>query len=245
MCIYCGTAKYRKIYECHFGPIPNDEAGRTFEIHHIDGNRKNNDPTNLKCVSIQEHYEIHLLQGDWQAAERIASKMKISHEELSKLAFNAANERVNNGTHPWLGKEHNLRMILNGTHPLVGGKIHRQRVENGTHPFLGGDIQRETSRKRVADGTHNFLGGSVTKMQLAMGIHTSQIKLTCPHCNITTSKNNAIRWHFDKCTIITGIKNIIENNPGSVKVTCPHCGKTGGAAGMNKWHFDKCKFRCD
>lgn len=40
---------YRKIYENHFGPIPKDKDGRSYEIHHIDGNRKNNEISNLKC----------------------------------------------------------------------------------------------------------------------------------------------------------------------------------------------------
>lgn len=86
MCIYCGTAKYRKIYENHFGPIPKDETGRSYEIHHIDGDRDNNHIDNLKCVSIQEHYDIHYSQKDYAAALKIASKMKYSHEELSRLA---------------------------------------------------------------------------------------------------------------------------------------------------------------
>jgi len=42
MCIYCGTTKYRKIYEQHNGPIP-----KGMDIHHIDGNHANNDPNNL------------------------------------------------------------------------------------------------------------------------------------------------------------------------------------------------------
>lgn len=52
MCMYCGTNKYRKIYVNHFGPIPKDITGRSYEIHHIDGNHLNNDPNNLKAVSI-------------------------------------------------------------------------------------------------------------------------------------------------------------------------------------------------
>ena len=64
MCIYCGTNKYRKIYESHNGPIPKEDNGRSYEIHHIDGNHFNNDPSNLKAVSIQEHYDIHYSQGD-------------------------------------------------------------------------------------------------------------------------------------------------------------------------------------
>lgn len=33
---------YRRLYEQAHGPIPKDKQGRSYEIHHIDGNRKNN-----------------------------------------------------------------------------------------------------------------------------------------------------------------------------------------------------------
>ena len=62
MSIYTGN-NYRKIYESHFGPIPKDDQERSYEIHHIDGNRKNNDPSNLQCLTIQEHYNIHFNQS--------------------------------------------------------------------------------------------------------------------------------------------------------------------------------------
>ena len=53
---------YRKLWEDANGPIPTDELGRSYEIHHIDGNRKNNCLSNLMCVSLDEHYEIHSKQ---------------------------------------------------------------------------------------------------------------------------------------------------------------------------------------
>jgi len=55
---------YRKIWIDNFGNIPTDDDGRSFEIHHIDGNSLNNNISNLKCVSIKEHYEIHLQQAN-------------------------------------------------------------------------------------------------------------------------------------------------------------------------------------
>ena len=64
MCIYCGTNKYRKIYEHHHGLIPKEENGRTYEIHHIDGNHSNNNPSNLTAVTLQDHYDIHYSQQD-------------------------------------------------------------------------------------------------------------------------------------------------------------------------------------
>lgn len=55
---------YRKIWESYYGPIPTDSNGRSYEIHHIDGNRNNNDISNLKCLSIKEHYNVHYQQQD-------------------------------------------------------------------------------------------------------------------------------------------------------------------------------------
>ena len=76
---------YRKIWESSYGKIPKDENGRTYEIHHIDGNRKNNLLDNLMCISIQEHYDIHYKQGDWKACYRIRTRMQTTFEEWKDL----------------------------------------------------------------------------------------------------------------------------------------------------------------
>lgn len=89
---------YRKIYKIHHGDIPIDENGRTFEIHHKDGNRENNDPSNLVALSILEHYNIHYSQGDWAACLRIATRMKIDPKEKSELARKANLKRISDGT---------------------------------------------------------------------------------------------------------------------------------------------------
>lgn len=69
---------YRKIWEDNFGPIPKDENGRSYEIHHKDSNTENNDLSNLMCVSIKEHYDIHYKQKDWLACSLISHRMGIS-----------------------------------------------------------------------------------------------------------------------------------------------------------------------
>src|ERR1035437_565178 len=76
---------YRLIYEQCFGPILKDVNGRSYEIHHIDGNHSNNSPNNLTALTIAEHYAVHYFQGDWFACFLIAVRMKKSHEELSVL----------------------------------------------------------------------------------------------------------------------------------------------------------------
>lgn len=204
MCIYCNTTNYRKIYENHIGPIPKDGAGRTYDIHHIDGNRSNNTVDNLIALSIQDHYDIHHSQGDWMACWKIGLKMKVSPEELSTLASNASRNRVANGTHNFLGGELNRQRVENGTHNLLdkgaAKKRAGQRVSNGTHNFLGGDLQREIQRRRLEDGTHNFLGGELQKKRLENGTHNFTQVWTCEHCG-TTGRNtsNYARWHGTNC----------------------------------------------
>jgi hypothetical protein len=68
---------YRKIYEDHYGEIPKDELGRTYDIHHVDGDRSNNDISNLKAVSLKEHWDIHTKQQEHDAANLIAERMGI------------------------------------------------------------------------------------------------------------------------------------------------------------------------
>jgi hypothetical protein len=85
---------YRKIWEEHNGKIPVDDKGRTFEIHHIDGNRNNNDISNLLCVSIEEHYAIHLRQGDWNACLRMSERMNLTQEQKTELASKSSSGKI-------------------------------------------------------------------------------------------------------------------------------------------------------
>lgn len=95
------TVNYRKIYIQFYGPIPKDTDGRSYEIHHIDGNSHKNNPENLIAISIQDHYDIHHSQGDWAACLRIAAKMKWSTEQVSEIAKLNHKKRLVNGKHPW------------------------------------------------------------------------------------------------------------------------------------------------
>jgi hypothetical protein len=69
--------KHRGVWMNTYGPIPKDENGVSYEIHHIDRDPANNVLDNLMCVSIQDHYEIHLRQGDYNAAHLIAERIGI------------------------------------------------------------------------------------------------------------------------------------------------------------------------
>jgi ribosomal protein L37AE/L43A len=166
MCIYCGTTHYRAIYENHYGPIPVEENGRTYHIHHLDGNHSNNDPSNLKAVTIQEHYDIHYSQGDWVACHRLAAILKYSPEEISELAKKNVSEQIQNGKHPWQGGEHQRRLA-------------KRMLENGTHHWLTEDHSKfikARELKKVENGTHIMLGPNMNKRLLEQGKHISQNK---------------------------------------------------------------------
>jgi hypothetical protein len=185
---------YRKIYEEHHGSIPIDAHGRTYDIHHIDGNRSNNDISNLVALSIQDHYDTHWWQGDWAACQKIAIRMRLSPEEISKLASMANKKRVLLGTNPFVGPTLNAKMMQEGRHPWMGGHVSRRNalklVEEGRHPFSSGEVQSKSNKKRIEDGTHNFLGGKIQRRQLIEGSHNFQKKLICPHCGYIGNAGN-------------------------------------------------------
>lgn len=182
------TKAFRKIYESYNGSIPKDEYGRTYEIHHIDGNHSNCDPRNLIAVTIKEHYDIHFAQHDWAACLLMSGRMKISPNEKSRLASLAARRLVKEGKHHFLNKKKAQERAM-------------RQVENGTHNFLGdGELQRKNNLKRVENGTHNLVGGEITRKQLTEGKHSSQKKWVCEICGKNGSgSGNYAKWHGKEC----------------------------------------------
>lgn len=199
---------YRAIYEAHHGPIGKDANGRSLEIHHVDGNHDNCDITNLKLVTIQEHYNIHKAQGDWGACLIMSHRMNLTPEETADLSRQCQQQRIANGTHNLLGSEHNRKRIEAGTHHFLDKEAARQRnlkrISAGTHNLTtdanpvyelikSGRHHFQTdnpSKRQVQDGTHHFLNN-----------HPNKIQVTCPHCDKTGGLVNMRRYHFDNCKV--------------------------------------------
>lgn len=180
---------HRRIYERHYGPIPKDKDGRSYEIHHIDGNHNNNNIKNLKLVSIQEHYDIHHAQGDFGACLIMSDRMKISPEEKSRLASLHAKKRLESGDHPFLRPNFQRNTAIKMT-------------AEGRNPFTGGEIQRRSNQERLANGTHHLIGNTLARDLIAQGLHPTQKKWTCLHCQKTgVGASNYNRWHGDKCKL--------------------------------------------
>lgn len=162
---------HQQIYINHYNEIPNDENGCKYHIHHIDGNHSNNNIQNLIALSVQEHYDIHYKQKDWNACHRLSWRLNLSNEEISNLSRKAAQNRINNGTHIFLDKEWQKDKA-------------KKQIENGTHNFLDKKWHKIRVQNQLNSGNHPFL---------------NRQKVICPYCNKIGDKNLMKRWHFDNC----------------------------------------------
>lgn len=90
---------HRWVYEYHYGPIED-----SYHIHHIDGNKSNNDILNLKKVTEYEHFMLHLTEAKrewsrrWVEIIRPLTKEWHSSEEGRKW-------HVEHGIRCWANKQ--------------------------------------------------------------------------------------------------------------------------------------------
>ena len=105
-------------------------SGRSYEIHHINGDRDDNRLENLACISIEEHYNIHLEQKDYGAAFRIAQRMDTDPQTLSELASLSNKRRVERGDHPFLDEAVRSK----------GRKTIMENVEKSIQGFQNADV---------------------------------------------------------------------------------------------------------
>jgi HNH endonuclease len=128
---------YRQIWEhANDAVIPKNH-----EIHHVDGNRTNNDPSNLICVSIEEHLQIHLDQEDWGAVHAILIRMDADTDKtmLKLAASKAQTQRWINGTHNWQINESKRK-------ERAKKALHKRIAETG-NAFGGIEDRSENARK--------------------------------------------------------------------------------------------------
>jgi len=126
---------YRKIWSKIYGEIPKDELGRSYEIHHIDGNRNNNSIENLTCVSIKEHYEIHKKQyiengnyKDLAAARYLAGKLGKTVNEIS--GYTLCEETKTKISKTLTGVKHDTERIVKMKESLKGIKWSEEDIES-------------------------------------------------------------------------------------------------------------------
>lgn len=119
--------KHRQIWKNYYGKIPKDAQGRPYDIHHINGNKKDNRIENLQCLSMQDHYELHLLQGDFAHAYRHARRLGIEIENPIDLLSHTNRKRLEAGTHPFLNQDARIKAKREA--------FIKERVEKGVQGF--------------------------------------------------------------------------------------------------------------
>jgi hypothetical protein len=182
---------YRKIWEKHFGKIPKDENGRSYEIHHIDGNKKNNSIENLKCISIDEHYKIHLNQKDYFSANLIASRMKLNPNEQLELNKNISNSTKGKPKRKNNCKYCNLLISVNGIN------VHERTCKQNPNRY---SIPNPKISKLLKNTKRSIEHREKIKQKL---LGTNQPIIECPHCG--KSGGNMMKvWHFDNCLLKPG-----------------------------------------
>ena len=88
---------YRKVWQQHH----NASLLPGIEIHHIDGDHNNSHPDNLLAVTPEEHYYLHLQNGDYGAASLISNRASLPLAEVIEVRKQAGkiggtNSRDNN-----------------------------------------------------------------------------------------------------------------------------------------------------
>lgn len=235
--------KYRKIWIAHHGLIPVDEFGDTYQIHHKDRDRANNDISNLECLSIIDHYYIHLSNNEYGACAAIMMcyPERFSEAERKYIAFSADQQRKEKGT----GK------YTPGTNLKIAKAV-RQRVLEGKHHLQGGNIQRETNQKRIALGIHHFQSEEnkqrVTlrnEEELKNGSHpfiqkrdtidaATRNRVAEGKHHFQTNEHSVKVSKWNKTKVAKGI------HPFQKKVVCTFCGVSGRGAGFYLKHNDNC-----
>ena len=224
---------YRKIYEGYYGIIPKDENNRTYEIHHIDGNPENNSKDNLVALSLQDHYDLHFSQGDYEACRLMATqRMNKTLEEISDLARLVATKQIQNGTHPWVG---------DGTHQK---RVQQDRLDKGTHNLMRRADGTSMASDRVINGTHQGL-------KRADGTSMASDRVKAGKCNLSkrpdgsSVASDAIAAGTNAFANGKSAKKQLKEgtHPSQQQWKCEVCGKIGHhRAAYTRFHGKKCRW---
>jgi hypothetical protein len=202
---------YRSIWKKHFGEIPKDENGQTYEIHHIDRNRNNNSIDNLMCVSKDEHIEIHFKAKEYAAAYAILKRKKgVSKKDFtgwkhSEETKNKISSSLIGNKNPMFGKKREDRK---GKGFWLGKKQPNEMIEKRRISQLGQKRPKQSiSMKGVMAGAKNPMFG----IKGDKNSRSREIKdLRCDtifcsiasYCEIKKCTKQGVYYHIKKGNIV-------------------------------------------
>jgi hypothetical protein len=216
-------SKYRRLWEKNFGPIPLDEKGISFEIHHIDRDSSNNELSNLQCVSLQEHYDIHFAQGDYWACQAISFRLKMPEEERLQMIKLSA-----------LSRKGILRPDMTGNNNPMRNPEYVKNFSDATK----GMPKSSEGRAAIALGHRNR---SLKKIECNFcHIITNDVNYKRWHgenciSNPLLTSNELLELKKLRIT------NFTKSNPSKVKYKCQYCKKYAGSGNYKRWHGENCK----
>lgn len=218
---------YRKIYEEHYGTIPVDVYGNTYHIHHINGDCTDNRIENLIALSAEDHFKLHLEQGDYGAAAMLANELGVNASELRRQAVM---KQIAEGRHTSQRPESIAKQK----------ETKRKRFESGDNPYRTPEIRRkraivraEQNRKLAADGMHPAQSESFKDNMSKRVKHAAeQGKLYSQ----SAEGKEALRDRTARM-VQDG------SHPSQRVYECPHCGKIGKGNPMTRYHMDACKYK--
>jgi hypothetical protein len=147
------NVNYRKICQEHYGYT--DEEMKNMDVHHIDGNRYNNDPKNLLLISPEEHAKIHEHEfvkwariGSKKGNESFIKRLKEKGPtEKEKEHWKKSAERAKSGLHKIPHSEESKKLISQKKkeilkdktkHPLWGKTTYEVISPNGEKFIVSG-----------------------------------------------------------------------------------------------------------
>jgi hypothetical protein len=129
---------HRWVWKKHNGEIPVDENNQTYEIHHIDRNKKNNSIENLLCLSKREHAQLHFEAGEFAAAYSILKRTKGIIKDFTGWKHSEETKQK-------------ISMSISGDKNPMFGRTREDRKGNGY--WKGKKQPEELVAKRVAKNT--------------------------------------------------------------------------------------------
>ena len=175
---------YRRLWTKANGPIPLDEKGRRYDIHHIDGNIENSELDNLRCVSMEEHLNIHIKQEDWAAAFRIAQRMDIDPKIKSELMSKSNKKRLEEGSHSFQQPTFNARR-MNAMDNLI---------KKGEHPFQRPDVIKKAVEAKQNKYNHEELSQQTKKGWDSWKMNNPGVDRTTKGSKVGAEKTRGTKW---------------------------------------------------
>lgn len=188
---------YRKIYEDYHGiKIP-----KGCHIHHIDGDRSNNHPQNLKLLTPEEHYKIHLHQGDSVAyrgkfIQGASSAGKIGGSVRSERKIKACSENLKRGRRGDLGTQASIESRRKNKTFFFSDEYQKSlhcKMKNGAFgPYSEAHINamREMGKSKGKRPIfENKIWNSSYEASIDTGLPASTIRYRC--------RNNTLGWRYD------------------------------------------------